>query len=380
MSQLTQAITQISVTGIEFFEKIFETPLPASIKSKLDHFADALYLNNKKRLSDFLKKHQIPPGSHQQVTENLWSQLYSIEKKLRLIWNIHNPSHPQDLKRLHEKLLSQIPKKNGFYLKADVAKDILNQIPFDKPIKEPPLFQLATGRYSQNQKWNQAYIDILSSLKPDDFEVRAPSAFIVDHNKHKQLAQNILAKKCFNTHDKITGTHIITSVSDPMTDKNWLLRTATKWFHYQFELEFFGELFEDYSKNNSFGSKLHKTIKHHSYKQPLPLFNSLNLVEGLANLAVPKGLKLWVSDLPDLEPWIQEHQTVTFLDNKILSLSLWRLTAWQLKGNIEHSCQMYSVELLCHILMLFLTNDKTLRSLIKEHSAQPHQDLLQYIN
>lgn len=322
-----------------------------------DNYLAAFREASERRFSEFLKGQKLPLKNSAKILSQLLEIINKIDILLRHSSGVQDFSQSQTLEAIFTWSSPYLPSFQGYFLQETAAQKLLDRHP-PKHLPEwekDPLTSLALTRYSESSEWVQRLLEELTTLTPDDFEKRAPFLTVVDHHLLPRIAQEIVRRKCFNTHDKIVGTHILATLPPDfdLQGKSPLLRTVTKMMHYHKEMEIMSDIVARFRKDTPqlFGEQISKLLKRHQPNPNAPRFNPHDVIEGLANRSIDAGLKKLAEDFPELKPWSDVHDVGVWREDQFHSLSLWRLTAWQLYGKKEQSTQMYRDHLLASYLV-----------------------------
>lgn len=332
-------------------------------------YQDNLFQKNVNSFHHFLKKMNL--AIDEGFAQKLYHKLYKIEKNIQAELGIHDFSQKESIHKIWDVAQRYLENFSGIFIKKSAAKKILFENPmyqtrneigensYNELVNEDPLFLLAIGRHAEPAKdgelsWNKKSKALLTKLTKLDFEYRITSHVVVDHTVFRTASQRIIERKCFSTHDKLTGMHVISTLPKDFSleDKCPILRTLSKMFHYQKEIQIFTSAFEClYNEYPSvFGSRMHEILAEHKSGTNRPLFNTHDVIEGVANQDVNAKVGLMVKDFPELAPWAQAHDIAHVVHDKFLTTSLWRLTSWSLSGQPEQSVTMYRDNVLADML------------------------------
>ncbi len=337
-------------------------------------YSKKLEQKNSTIFNDFIKKHHIKYKNRDELTEILNKMIYEIEKKIEKYLYISDYSKPETIERIFLFGNCYIDFYHGLFLKEEAARDLILGNPllmvkkeigteiYEEYIKNNPMLLLAMGRFSEPPQWNETLKNMISELNSSDFELREPDFAVVNHRVFKESAWKIIKKKCFNTHDKLLGLHIATTIPPEFSleGKSPILRTVTKMMHYHKEMQLFNEGFRSIQKRfpELLVSKVQQMMKEHIFDNNAPLFNTNDVLEGISNRYIDKQIYKLATDFPDLMEWAEIHDVTHFINGEPISLSLWRVTSWNLNGTFEHTIKMYRDDTLVNMLIEIYGEEK----------------------
>ena len=215
-----------------------------------EEFSEGLIENNWDMFENFLEEQDIQFENRDDLTQQLLKKIYNIESQIQNKWNLKDWSQESTLENLWNQTQNYIPPLSQAFLTNEGAHKLLENHPLESNIKSTDsLFKIATCRYTQSEQWHNGFLESLTLLTPQDFQKQKPKLYIVSHKEFPQLAQTILQKKCFSTHDKITGSHIMATLPNEfnLKEKCPALRTFCKIAHYQQEIDILGQAFKKIS-------------------------------------------------------------------------------------------------------------------------------------
>lgn len=318
------------------------------------------------RFRKFLATLDLTPET-KDLTHALNQKIYPIEQQLRQELFIDDFQSVQSIKKLLLFANCYVDFYQGLFLKEESARRLLLTNPlltlqeslsealYEQCIEEQTLLLLAVGRFSEAPEWNQMLMQQLETLTTDDFEIRAIDIAILDHTLFPEIAAKIINKKCFNTHDKLLGLHIATTLPETfdLEGKAPILRTVTKFIHYHQEMMLFNRCFQEIYKRypGIFVQKISQILGQHIYAENAPIFNTNDILEGLSNRYIDQQIYKLAEDFPALKPWAEAHDIFLLHNGKPFSAALWRLTSWYLNGSIEHTAKMHRDNILADLLI-----------------------------
>jgi len=381
------------MTDLSYLRNLLNTDKLGDYPELEDFFAQyarKIKVRNAENYDSFLKFYELSPSSNGELFAELNRIIFTIEKSFQQKFEIQDYSTPSDIYKTFQLAKKYFHAFSGPFLKKETAKKLIETNPLEKTRQEigkekynetDPLYLLAIGRYAEADEWNQRHVEALSQLKLDDLETRETQLFIVESDVFTTASNNIIKKKCFNSHDKIIGCHIVSTLPKDfdLSGKAPFLRTLTKMIHYQKEMEIFSRVFQSLLNNypEEFGNKIHEILKRHKFNSNAPLFSTHDVIEGLANREIDKKLMDMARDFKELEPWAKVHQVAHFENNHFQSLQLWRLTSWHLNGTCEQTLKMYRDNVVADML-IELFNEKSLEDKIGAALAHNAPDIYQF--
>ncbi len=203
--------------------------------------------------------------SYEELYQKIFSQIEKDEKTLYRYVDIT----PEDFN--FEKIVLTVKKmggeREGFFLKKDYAKKILEQCPPQKTMeylgyssinemlnKEDVMDVFSALRFTENTEWMHNTFDkAYSNFTPNDFEKRNIDIRVLG-NQWKEVAEKFVAKKHHNvSHLKEFGVIFINPIAE--SDPGKFIRDFALLLHYTHEIVFYSKLFEQYSYKESFNDK-----------------------------------------------------------------------------------------------------------------------------
>lgn len=201
--------------------------------------------------------------------EDLYQKIFEqIEKDENTLYEYVGVS-PQNFD--FEKIVSTVKQmggeREGFFLKKDYARKILDQCPPQKTIgylgyssldelleKEDIMDVFSALRFTESNEWMHATFDkAYSSFTPADFEKRNINIRVLG-DQWKGVAEKFVAKKHHNvSHLKEFGVIFINPIAE--SEKGKFIRDFALLLHYTHEIVFYSKLFERYSSQENFNDK-----------------------------------------------------------------------------------------------------------------------------
>ncbi|MBF0104545.1 MAG: hypothetical protein HQM16_04370 [Deltaproteobacteria bacterium] len=378
-----------------YLKSILKTPKfddYPQLKTFFKKYADKLEQRNRERFQALLASLCLDTSTPLNSTERLNLEIHEIEKTIQTSLDIRDFTSTSAISRINLAAQKYLRPFEGLYIKRKTAEMLMASHPLNTCLAEvgaalykntDPLFLISIARYSEPSSWNSEFLDHLLSLSPDDFEWRSPQLVCVDHRVFQTASSEIIKKKCFNTHDKITGSHIITTLPAEfnLAGKSPVLRTITKMIHYHREMKICAratwEIKEKYPKN--FGQKFSDMLKSHVLDPNTVLFNKFEILEGLANREINEQIYKMAGDYPSLQQWAEIHNTAHQINGHFFSLSLWRLAAWHLNGFAEHTIKMYRDDILADML-IELYDERAVEAAVVSALAENKDDILEMLS
>ena len=350
------------------------------MKDFFGEFSKKLEKRNEEKFKYFQNEIGVYYKNREQFTKELNEKLYDIEIDLKKELAINSFADEHSIKKIFLFANVYTDFFIGIFLKEDSARKMIKKNPlknitnelgeklYNDYVRTNPILLMSVGRFSEDDDWNATNKELLKELYIDDFELREIDLVIVNHDIFKETAKKIIKKKGFNTHDKILGVHIITTLPDDylLENKAPILRTVSKILHYHKEIEIFNKSFLYIIKNYSkiFPNMISEILKSHVYNEDNLLFNTNDVLEGLANRYVDKQIKEIALEYPKLKLWSEVHNITHIVDDEIVSLSLWRLTSWHLNDSTEHTIMMYRDDILAEMLIEYFSEKEVLNGVL----------------
>jgi hypothetical protein len=234
---------------------------------------DEIYETNQRILEITLKKLKVKTKSSEEIFFSLISRLRRADKTLSDYFNHPNFIKPESFKPVIKKVLELTGEKKGFYLKEEIAEDLLRKNPppnllkageyrnVNDLIKKENIYEIyANLRLLEDGKWmNDVFLNEYKNLKADDFEEREAKFIILDR-RWLELAMKFVDKKYHNlSHLKELGVVFILPMTDHADGENFRLFSLS--LHYLNELAFYSKLIKRYSQSDNFGEKLILLLK-----------------------------------------------------------------------------------------------------------------------
>jgi len=368
---------------MEYLKKLLKKENFDSIKEMkqfFEHYSEELQNKNEKAFNEFISDNNIEYKNLNELTITLNEMILKIEKSIQDELFITSFSEEDSIRKIFFFMNCYIDPYHGLYIKEEAVKRIVldNPLLFVKKeigddlyqyyLDNNPILLMAIGRFSEEKSWNYRTVLSIKKLDLNDFELRENDIVIIKHSIFTNTVQKIIDKKCFNTHDKLLGVHIVTTLPDnfDLVNKAPILRTVTKMIHYHKEMELFNKGFKYISQNypKTFTSKVYAILKSHIYEENAPLFNTNDVIEGLSNRYIDKQIFKMVEDFPELKKWAKVHDITHLLDNEAFSLSLWRLTSWNLGNSLEHTIKMYRDDIIADMLIKYYSEEEVINGII----------------
>jgi len=169
----------------------------------------------------------------------------------------------EDIENITYFLKEKLPKKEGLFLKWEKAYEFLKKYPpknllsylgysmNDLLEKENIKEIMCVLRFSEPTNWfNFAFGEFVKGLKADDFETRNMEIIVISE-KFMNLAKDFCAHKLHNvSHLKEYG--IIFVIPTLLDLEGAILRLIILIFHYNFEIDFYSQLFNKYKERLDF--------------------------------------------------------------------------------------------------------------------------------
>ncbi len=329
---------------------------------------------NSSKFDYFLKESSLNYETRDKFTDEVNKEIRKVENNFRKYLAIEALDDNLSIKKIF--LLANVYTDSslGFFLKKEKAKYIIEKNPLYKVISDigqekynnylenDPILLMSIGRFSEDEDWNNKTKNLLKELTINDFETREIELVIIDSNVFKKTSQNIIKKKNFNTHDKILGVHIVSTLNyDIFEGSNApILRTVTKMFHYHKEIMIFNKCISyiAYNYEDNFSNMLFELLESHIYNENDNLFNTNDVIEGLANKYVDEKIREMAKDYSELKLWASVHDVTHIINDEIVSLSLWRLTSWNISNSNQHSLQMYRDNIVSDMLIKYFSKEE----------------------
>jgi len=219
-----------------------------------------------------LRKMKVKELDSETIFRALINRLRRADRTLSDYFGRPSFVKPDSYKKMIEKALDLTGRKPGFYLKEEVAADLLRKNPppnlmgtgeyrnVDDLLKKENLFEVfANLRFLEDSRWmNETFLKEYENLKPSDFEIREPK-FIILERKWLELARKFVEKKYHNlSHLKELGVVFILPMTDHSDGENFRLFSLS--LHYIYELNFYSKLFKRYAEKEDFGKRIIKLL------------------------------------------------------------------------------------------------------------------------
>ncbi|TRZ80899.1 hypothetical protein D4R86_03550 [bacterium] len=229
---------------------------------------DEIYETNQRILEIALKKLKVKTKSSEEIFFSLINRLRRADKTLSDYFGRPNFIKPESFKPMIKKALKLTGEKKGFYLKEEVAENLLRKNPppnllkageyrnVNDLIKKEDIYEIyANLRLLEDNKWmNDVFLNEYKNLKADDFEERKVKFIILDR-RWLEIAMKFIEKKYHNlSHLKELGVVFILPMTDHANGENFRLFSLS--LHYLNELSFYSKLIKRYSESDNFGEKL----------------------------------------------------------------------------------------------------------------------------
>lgn len=234
---------------------------------------DKISAENDRIIEERLAEINVKSKDASLIYKSLINQLKTADEKIFNLFEQPSFENYRGCKTLLEiaKEISDIPE--GIFLKEKKAKEFILNTPPQKIIKflnygsaeelvkNEDIFEIFSAlRFIEDIEWlNNVFFKQYENLKPEDFEKRKINITVID-NKWREAANNFLKKKYHNiSHLKELG--IIFVIPANLNIPGWTLRTFSLILHYFHEIDFYAKLFEKYSKEENFSSKLISALR-----------------------------------------------------------------------------------------------------------------------
>ncbi|MFC1598384.1 hypothetical protein ACFL2M_02525, partial [Patescibacteria group bacterium] len=175
-------------------------------------------------------------------------------------------------------IMDALPKtnSNGFFLKHDVAKELIRKHPpqeiidhfgykdVDELLEKEDIREVYSAlRFAVTGEWNEKFLARYESLTPDDFEKRGIEFVIMSADKWFALAEDF-AKAKLHPFSHLKEMGIIFVVIDPkgVKDRDVMKVLITLVLHYLFEVDFYAKYFHGLAKRHKlkFGKIIREII------------------------------------------------------------------------------------------------------------------------
>jgi len=208
-------------------------------------------------------------SSLKEVAKALEKKLIQDEKKIRQLFNGADLSKKEDCEKILEFAKRAVNPVSGLFLKKEKAAEFLRKTPPQNIIKflgygnvkellakENLLEVFASLRFGESKEWlNNVFFKQYSGLTIKDFEVREIEAFAFSE-KFAPLAKDFIEKKYHNlSHLKELGVIFVVPTAS-LAGQGQLMKVFSLAFHYFYEVQFYADLFAEYSPDKDFVQKL----------------------------------------------------------------------------------------------------------------------------
>lgn len=210
-----------------------------------------------------------PRASLKEIVDKLENKVAQDEQELSRMFGPMDFMNPEYGEKLIQFVQSVVNPKQGLFLKTQKAKEFLkNQPPqnvlkflgyrsVDEMLDREDLFEVyASLRFGEEREWlNTVFFKQYETLSPDDFEIRPIIARVLD-DRFTLLAQEFVQKKYHNlSHLKELGLVFI--IPTKFNQAGQLMKVFSLLFHYFYEVQFYADLFEQYSADaQNFSKKI----------------------------------------------------------------------------------------------------------------------------
>ena len=241
--------------------------------------------------------------------------IVAMEKDLYAYFGQKNIHVFEDLQQVIQKTFELIPTelKRNWYLKEEKAREILGKHPPVTMLKHSPasdldsLFEkhsplevLAMTRFTETEVWQAKYHQLLSKIKPVDFEERDIEPLCIHISDYKGAIQESKQslKPWRGGHNKETGKLLCISIEDPGLFKTPLLLYILVFLHYFYETMYPSHFYRKVAEENpeEFGEAVVNSFLRQ--KEHFPAF-ALNIFS--ENLFWKKALELFYVKFPSKE-------------------------------------------------------------------------------
>ena len=227
-----------------------------------------IFEKNESLINIALKSLKVREKTGEEIFYRLINRLRNADRDLTSFFGHPNFLHPDSYQPMIDKTLELTGKRKGYFLKEEVAKELLRKNPpphllsrgeyrnVKDLLKKESIFEIfANLRLLEGNEWmNNVFLKEYEKLSFNDFEEREVKFIILDR-KWLGPAREFVEKKYHNlSHLKELGVVFIL----PMTDNadGETLRLFSLSLHYLYELDFYSKLFKRYAKEKDFGKKV----------------------------------------------------------------------------------------------------------------------------
>ena len=234
---------------------------------------------------------------------------------------------------------------NGFFLKKDKAREILEKRPPQNLLKYLKASNInevlqkfdvteifATLRFIETTEWMHETFDVAySDFTPADFEKREIEIKVLN-NVWIKIAEKFVAKKHHNvSHLKEFGVIFINPIKENIPGK--FLRDFALLLHYCYEIKFYSKLFQFYEKSPDFAERLKALLRGDVREINQADSGEWLIVQRYLAKDNPQDPRLLLARVnPESLHWLRGERDLSFFNanekNQRLNLKIWNNMDW----------------------------------------------------
>lgn len=225
-------------------------------------------------------------ASAEDVYEKLLARVRDTDEKLTAFLGRPDPNSEMGARTITQAIFDIVEPKAGFYLKRETAEGLLRKNPprhllqilghssVDEAIEQEGLFSVFSSvRFAERKEWlNDVFFSAYEHLTPDDFEQREVSIIVLPE-RWREIGKQFVGKKLHHiSHLKELGVVFVIPASEqgglamPEFGEGYqvsggVLEIFTLVLHYLFEVPFYADVFEQYSKGDNFVAKFVSALR-----------------------------------------------------------------------------------------------------------------------
>ena len=217
-------------------------------------------------------------SSYDEVHKGIFRAVQHDEEQLYKYVGIE-PSNV-DFQKITQRAREMSGEQNGFFLKKECARKILEKRPPETTMKqlgyssveemlsrEDIMDVFSALRFTESTEWmHKTFDDAYSRFTANDFEKRAIEIRVLG-DQWKEVAEKFVAKKHHNvSHLKEFGVIFVNPIAESAPGK--FLRDFALLLHYTHEIVFYSKLFERYIEREDFNERFLSLLRGDVPRQP----------------------------------------------------------------------------------------------------------------
>ncbi|MDP3729441.1 MAG: hypothetical protein Q8R26_01645 [bacterium] len=348
------------------------------VTGKKDVF-EKIYAENQALVKDRLQKLDLSQGATaKDIFIALTKKVQNHADALSAIFQGATCDSQSSCNTILDVLRGVTAKRKGFFLKADVAKQLLKQEPpqtvmeylgytsVDEMIAKENLLEIYSAlRFLEGSDWlNKVFFKQYEKLTPKDFEEREVVVHVLD-GKWVKVAKNFVMKKWHNiSHLKEIGVVFVIPFSLGIPGE--LLRMYSLILHYMNEIPFYSDIFRMIAKKpRTFAENFISLLRGDVYdKRPVNEKKATLLV--IQRYLAKDDEYDWRLFVPHIDPealhWLKGEENVIALTDSVAGLKNLDLKFWH---NLDWVGDYFKDDAGNDVLVSFNLVD-TVMSLVKE--------------